>query len=136
MRSEARNEVVESMTRYEVQARPVGRFWHVEVPSLDAATQARNVDEIAFMATDLIEGMTDSKDFSITVRYSLPPEAEEHRIKAETLRREELRLRNEASVELRAAARTLRNEGLALRDVGALLGVSTQRAGQLLGPTD
>lgn len=124
------------MKQYVVHARPVGRFWHVEVPGLGASTQARNVDEIAFMATDLIEEMTDSRDFSVTIHYNLPPEVEEHRTKAETLRREELRLRNEASVELRAAARTLRNEGLALRDVGALLGVSTQRAGQLLRPSD
>lgn len=117
---------------YTVVAKPDHRYWFLRFPALDQVTQARNIKEIPRMAKDLIHIMTDETEFDIEVVYDLPVAAEQHRQRAVSLRAQELHVRNEAAQELRAAARTLRNEGLTLRDVGALLGVSTQRAGQLL----
>lgn len=118
---------------YVVLAQPSGRYWAIEVPELGNVTQARNVPEIEVMARDLIEIMTDSTDFTMDIQLQLPPEVEQHRQRAAELRTEELRIRSEAAAELRTAARVLRQQGLALRDVGTLLGVSTARAGQLVG---
>jgi predicted XRE-type DNA-binding protein len=91
------------------------------------------VPEIEVMARDLIEVMTDTTDFAMDIQLQLPPEVGQHRRRATELRTEELRIRSEAAAELRTAARVLRQQGLALRDVGTLLGVSTARAGQLVG---
>lgn len=121
------------MKTYEVIAQPAGRFWAVEVPELGNVTQGRNVEEIEIMARDLIEIMTETTDFAMNIQLKLPAAVDGHRQRAKRLRAEELRIRAEAAGEMRAAARALRNEGLSLRDVGAVLEVSTARAGQLLG---
>ena len=126
-------EVVEKMKTYEVIAQPAGRYWAVEVPELGNVTQGRNVKEIEIMARDLIEIMTETTDFGMDIRLKLPAAVDDHRRRAKELRAEELRLRSEAAQEMRAAAGALRNAGLTLRDVGALLDVSTARAGQLVG---
>lgn len=133
MRTRTRDEVVEVTKHYTVLAQPSGRFWAIEVPEVGRATQARNISEIDVMARDLIKIMTETTEFTLNVQLKLPPEVEEHRKRAAELRADELRLRSEAAIELRTAARVLRNQGLALRDVGTLLGVSTARAGQLVG---
>ena len=118
---------------YTVEAQPAGRYWALEVPEIDRVTQARNVKEIEIMARDLIEIMTETTDFDMNIQLKLPAAVDDHRQRAKRLRAEELRIRAEAAGEMRAAARALRNEGLSLRDVGAVLEVSTARAGQLLG---
>jgi DNA-directed RNA polymerase specialized sigma subunit len=120
------------MTRYHATASPVGRFWHIEVREIARATQARHASEIPAMARDLVEIMTGEANVDLEVEYVLPSEIEEHRRRAAALRREELRLRQEAARELRAAAAALRQQGLTLADVGTVLGVSHQRASQLL----
>jgi hypothetical protein len=51
---------------------------------------------------------------------------------AARLREEAHRANREAAAESRAAARVLREAGLSVRDVGTVLGVSHQRAHQLL----
>lgn len=120
------------MTTYHATAAPVGRFWHVEVREISRATQARHASEIPTMARELVEIMTGEANVDLEVEYVLPSEIEEHRRRAADLRRDELRLRQEAARELRAAAAALRQQGLTLADVGTVLGVSHQRASQLL----
>ena len=44
-----------------------GRFWLVEVPALDAATQGRTKREALAMAEDLIEAMAGVRGFRATV---------------------------------------------------------------------
>jgi hypothetical protein len=51
---------------------------------------------------------------------------------AEKLRQESARSQAEAARQLRAAAQELHEAGLPLRDVGSALGVSYQRAPQLV----
>ncbi|MGV9714273.1 hypothetical protein ACWDTI_26850 [Gordonia sp. NPDC003424] len=52
--------------------------------------------------------------------------------RAEELRAESQRTNREAALALRTAAQTLRENGLTIRDIGAALDVSHQRAAQLL----
>jgi hypothetical protein len=56
----------------------------------------------------------------------------EHLLRAEKLRDEARHAQAAAAEEVRLAARQLKNDGLPLRDIGVLLHVSYQRAGQLV----
>ncbi|BDZ63729.1 hypothetical protein [Agromyces mangrovi Wang et al. 2018] len=121
-------------TTYEVIVRRDGKFWFVEIPSLDGATQARNLAEVEEMAADYIEGVTgqDAAAVDLSVEIELPIEVEAHLAAASALRAEEAHARSRAAEESRAAARALRAHGLTIREVGAALGISHQRAQQLV----
>ena len=86
------------------------------------------------MTQDLIELMTGAKAGAFTVEYDieLPEAVREHLARAEQLRSESAEAQAAAAAEVRAAARELHQGGLPLRDVGQLLGISHQRAHQLV----
>jgi hypothetical protein len=117
---------------YHVTAELDGRFWLVRVEAIDRATQARNVAEIPTMARELITLMTGEIDPEIDVSIVLPEQVKAHLASVARAREREDQARHERAVELRRAARELRNLHLTLTDVGAVLGVSHQRAHQLL----
>src|SRR5262245_10432493 len=114
-----------------------GRFWLVRVEGV-GATQARHLRELDAMATDLVGVMTDAPPDEIEVEYDfvLPASVQEHLDRAAELRSESSRANTAAAEEVRAAARELADSGLPQRDIGRLLGVSHQRAAQLLAPVD
>jgi hypothetical protein len=106
------------------------RFWIVTVPGV-GATQARHLRELEAMTTDLIQVMTGESDPAVSYDFRLPPEVRKHLARAEKLRTDSASAQAAAAGEVRAAARALRDQGIPLRDVGRLLGVSYQRAHQL-----
>lgn len=112
-----------------------GRFWLIRVDGLDGATQARNLREVDVMATDFVAIMTDQEPDDVTVKWriELPKEVRAHLAAAEASRRAEAEARQLAARESRQAARALRALGLSVREVGAALGMSHQRAQQLVG---
>jgi hypothetical protein len=95
-------------------------------------TQARRLGELDAMTTDLIEIMTGDATPQIDYDYRLPDAAAEHVLAAVRLRSEAAHAQSEAAAEIRAAAVDLHSQGIPLRDVGRLLGVSYQRAHQLV----
>lgn len=111
-----------------------GRFWLIRVDGLDGATQARNLNEVDVMAADYVAIMTDQNpdDVHVTWRIELPEEVRRHLAAAEASRRAEAEARQRAASESRQAARALRSLGLTVREVGAALGMSHQRAQQLV----
>jgi len=118
---------------YQVTARPSGKYWHVEVPAINRVTQARNAREVEVTAKDLISIMTGEENPSVSVSYAVSPEVSEHLRRVQEAHQAEDAARQTAAKELRTAARILRDdEHLTLSDVGAVLGVSHQRAHQLL----
>ncbi|MBW4032549.1 MAG: hypothetical protein HIU88_07775 [Acidobacteria bacterium] len=119
---------------YEVTVRRSGRFWYVEIPALDGATQARNLSEIDEMAKDYIAEATGTPAdrIELTVTIELPAEVQAHLAAASALRDEAAHARSRAAEESRAAARALKSQGLTVREVGAALGISHQRAQQLV----
>lgn len=117
---------------YEVQAILDGRFWLVRVPAIERSTQARNVAEIEPMAKELIELMTGEIDPQVNVKKVLPKAIEEHLIEMARFRVVEEKARRGAAAASRAAAKLLRDQNLTLVEVGAVLGVSHQRAHQLV----
>lgn len=119
------------MKTYDVIVRPGEKYWVLEVPGV-GFTQARTTQEIEGMARDLIVLMTQSSDFGIAVRTQLPDSVRQHLDKARQLREQEADCRAKAAREARTAAQELHGMGLALQQIGDLLGVSRQRAHQLL----
>lgn len=122
------------MTRYTAHVTRDGRFWLIHVPEIDRHTQARKLSEIEPMTRDLIAVMqtVEPDSFDIDVTITMPAEVNQHLKRASGLRAEEARARTEAAAEVRAAALALKEAGVPLRDLGKLLGVSYQRAHQLV----
>ena len=117
-----------------VTVRREGRLWYLEIPEIDGATQARALSEVEDMARDYIAGFLDCSEdsFDIAVTIELPEDVAAHLARATALRDQEAQARTEAAEESRAAARALRSNGLTIREVGTALGVSHQRAQQLI----
>jgi len=90
------------------------------------------------MARDLIAIMDDipADSFDLDVRLTLPEEIRAQLDQSAALREEAARSQAQAAQLSRQAARRLRDQGLSLRDVGQALGVSFQRAKQLLDEAD
>lgn len=121
------------MSTYTALVSRDGKFWHVEVPEIDRVTQARNISEVDDMARDLIAIMAgvEPDSFELDVRIQLPDSVRSHLSEVERARGAETEARSHAAAELRAAAAELKNAGLSVRELGAVLGISYQRASQL-----
>lgn len=122
------------MTTYQAKASRDGKYWLVYVPEIDKHTQARSLGEVEPMARDLIATWLDIEpdSFAVTPQVELPAEATRHLEQAAKYRMEAAEAQAEAAREYRFAALSLREKGLTVRDVGAALGVSFQRAQQLI----
>lgn len=127
--------MVEAMSRYTAHVTRDGRFWLIHVPEIDRYTQARNLAEIERMARDLVAVMegVEADSFELEVTIAMPADVAEHLARAHELRAREAQARAEAAAEVRIAAVALKDSGIPLRDLGKLLGVSHQRAHQLVG---
>lgn len=119
------------MASYKATVERDGRFWMITVDGV-GASQARRLGELEAMTADLIEVMTD--DASPTVDYDirLPTDVRDHLERAAKYRQEAADAQTAAAAEVRRAAQDLHDQGVPLRDVGRLLGVSFQRAHQLV----
>jgi hypothetical protein len=133
MHSEAGKELVEEMTMYHAHVSLGDRFWLVHVPEVDRWTQARTLDEVDEMARDLVAVMerVDPETVELAVDIDLPAEVSDHWQRSKDLADQSKQLNSEAAKESRLAARALRRAGVTLRDIGRVLNVSYQRAGQL-----
>lgn len=111
-----------------------GKFWIIEIPAIDGITQARSVKEIDVMVRDYISIMTETApdSFDVNMRLLLPDDVAATLKRAGELRDIADNARKEAAAESRRAAKALRASGLTVRDIGAALGVSFQRAHQLV----
>jgi predicted RNase H-like HicB family nuclease len=126
--------MVAQMSKYDAVVTRDGDYWLIRVPAVDRSTQARTLAEIEPMARDLVAVMldVDPSTVEIEVDLHLPTHVQAHLARAGQLRADEARARAEAAAEIRAAATELHDRcGIPLRDLGKILGVSYQRAGQL-----
>ncbi|MGL5850473.1 MAG: hypothetical protein ACRCZD_06765 [Phycicoccus sp.] len=137
-RSASGKGLVVLMVTYTATAERDGRSWLVHVSEVDRHTQARTLREIEPMARDLVAVMLDVEPASVNidVQVRLPEDAAQHLDRARRLREEAAEANSAAARESRAAARALAGHGMPLRDIGAALGVSHQRAAQLLARSE
>lgn len=141
MRNQVGNEVVEVNT-YTAIASPDGKYWHVRLPGLGnhpergLPTQARNLDQVEPTARDLIALWLDvpASSFEVDVQVELPESVRHHLELAAKLRREAADAQACAAEKYRCAANELKAGGLTVRDIGRALGISYQRAHQLVAP--
>lgn len=119
---------------YTATATKTGKYWHIEVPKVESVTQARSLDEADEMARDLISILTEEApdSFEIELQVNLPQEAADARQKAEELRQKAVRDNADAAVYSRRSVAVLRTEGYSQKDIAATLGISRQRAAQLI----
>ena len=112
-----------------------GSWWAVRVPEVPGVfTQARRLDQVKGMAADAVAALlgVDPASVDVDVQPVLAAAVSKRLAQA---RRERLRadeLAAAAAANLRRVARALADDGLPERDIGSILGVSHQRAHQLL----
>ncbi|HVB45578.1 MAG TPA: type II toxin-antitoxin system HicB family antitoxin [Streptosporangiaceae bacterium] len=130
--------MVADLKTYHAEVDRDGRVWRVRVPEVQRTTQARNLREVEPMARDLIAIMDDipADSFSLDVTITLPADVQQELERSAALRQEAARSQAAAAAAARGAARRLRDQGLPLQDVGQALGVSFQRAKQLIDEAD
>lgn len=121
-------------TTYTALASRGERYWLIHVPEIDHYTQAKNLSEAEAMAIDLIASVLKkpSKSIAIELDIALPKKAVRHLAAAQKKAEQAGLMQNEAALERRAAARVLRDSGLTYTDIGIALGISYQRARQLV----
>lgn len=121
---------------YDVTVERGDRYWLVHVPAIGRTTQVRSLREVEPMARDLITVMSseslDPDDLQLNVHVELPDEVQAHLQRYRVLLEESVQAQANAAAEWRSAARSLAGRGMTYRDIGAALGVSHQRAEQLV----
>ena len=123
------------MTEMELTAKVTrsGKWWAIEVPELEGLfTQARRLDMVEAMVRDAAAMLTDrpASDFEIHLEVadaSFKAAVAEYREAAESSRQAAAR----ASQLSRSTALAFMKQGLPVRDVAQLLGISPQRVSQL-----
>lgn len=125
-----------AMNHYTAIATRDGAYWLVHVPDIDQHTQARSLAEVEPMARDLISLVLDvpADSFELEWRTDLPESVQHHLGLASKYAKEAAWYQSEAAIERRFAAREMRAVGMTVRDIGAALGISHQRAQQLISP--
>ena len=116
-----------------------GDAWRVEVPQLDNfVTTAKRLDKVTEQIKDLAQASSgeDRCDIIVKVEAIMPGIICDLET-AQEKSREAMRLQEEASAEIRDVVSRMRDEGLTMRDIAVLLGVTPQRIAQLAPcPTD
>lgn len=122
------------MATYTAKATRDGKWWSVEILELGFFTQARRLDQVEEMARDAIALTLDVApgSFDVTVAPELPATVQAIVDGVRASREAAERASEQASAKAREAARILHDDGMPLRDVGRVLGVSHQRAHQLV----
>lgn len=125
------------MTRYAATVTREGKWWMVRVPEIDGLTQARRLGEAELMARELVavsEGISlDEVDVDLSLNSVGDLSDISERLAAiESNREQAAELERRATLEAAALAKALSARDIPVRDVGVILGVSHQRAHQLV----
>jgi len=125
------------MTRYTAQVSREGKWWMVRVAGIQGVTQARRLGEVELMAREFIAVSENLPLDGVEVDVTLAPvgglsDISERLAKIASHRARAAELDRRATREAVALAKALSERNVPVRDVGAILGVSHQRAHQLL----
>lgn len=125
-----------SRRRYRISAQRNERGWWI-IRVLDfrhVVTQARRASEIEEMARDVIALLEDvpPDSFDVDITHRVAGDLDDDIAEARRLRREADDLSARSREATADVARRLRDAGLSVREIGALLGIAHQRAQQIL----
>ena len=113
--------------------------WRVEVPQLDNfVTIAKRLDKVTEQIKDLAHDITGEERCNVIIKVeAIMPGIICDLEAAQEKSREAIRLQEESSAEIRDVVSRMRDEGLTMRDIAVLLGITPQRVAQLAPcPTD
>lgn len=107
--------------------------WRIEVPQLqNFVTTSKRLDKATEQIKDLAQAITGEERCEIIIKVeAVMPGIICDLEAAQEKSREALRLQEEASAEIRDVVARMRDEGLTMRDIAVLLGVTPQRVAQL-----
>lgn len=125
------------MIEYRVDVSREGKWWMVAIPELDGLTQARRLEEAPLMAREYIAATLDLEVSEVRVQVASVDvdgvdvtqaiaQLESEKVEADAAR-------DRVAEDTRRLAQTLAAKKVPVRDIGAILGVSHQRAHQLVG---
>jgi hypothetical protein len=123
------------MKTYQAAVSRDGKWWMIAVPEVDGVTQARRLADVEQMARELIAVTLGTKisEVAVEIEYQdIAGTAVNHDLAL--IRREKAeaaRLEQDAARRTSDLVRALVAEGIPLRDIGQMLGVSFQRVHQL-----
>lgn len=136
MHGDDRPVTVSARPRYTANVTREGRWWMVAVPEVDGPTQARRLSEAGTMARELVSLVLDvdpdAFDLTVDVVSVDGVEVRDRLAEIERERAEAADLERRLAQHTRSLARDLAARDVPQRDIGAILGVSHQRANQLL----
>ncbi|WP_282947594.1 hypothetical protein [Cellulomonas endometrii] len=136
MHGDDRPVTVSARPRYTANVTREGRWWMVAVPEVDGLTQARRLSEAGTMARELVSLVLDvdpdAFDLTVDVVSVDGVEVRDRLAEIERERAEAADLERRLAQHTRSLARDLAARDVPQRDIGAILGVSHQRANQLL----
>lgn len=125
-----------TLRQFKAKAYLDGKWWMIEIEAIGALTQARRLNDVYQMARELIavtlDQPLDSFDLEISIErvHDLDISSRIAKIQQEKLRAAELE--RVALEESKLLAQELADQKLTVREIGLILGVSHQRAHQLL----
>jgi len=123
------------MTTYRFTAERSHQWWAIISPDVTgAATQARRLDQAEPMAREVISLLLEvpEDDIDIDLEVILDDDGQAALAMATEARHAAEQAATAAQQAAQTAARTLHDQGMPLRDVGRIMGVSHQRVHQLL----
>jgi predicted RNase H-like HicB family nuclease len=127
--------VVEEVTRYTATARRSGGWWMVQCDQLPGAlSQVRSLAKAADVHREAIAFVSGqaADEIDVDVHAELAPDLAAELEAAEKLAEAARDSLDAAGRKRRAVARQLAQQGITMRDIGTLFGVSHQRAQQLV----
>ena len=125
------------MTTYRAFVERDGKWWMVRVPKINGVSQARSLAEAGKMAHNLVAGTLGADPASFDIDLVIDQVGDVAGVSAEVatikaLREQAARKEREATTRAGALAKRLADEGVTMRDIGSMLGVTFQRAHQLV----
>ena len=123
---------------YTAQVVREGKWWVADILDTDWAAQSRRLDGLEGVVREVLSLAleADAGSFGVVLEYVPDHEVAELMAREDALRAESARLKSEAAAANREVAALLRRRGYTLRDIGSLMGVSYQRASQLVASHD
>jgi hypothetical protein len=127
--------ILKAVSHLEIKAKfeRQGDAWRVEVPELgNFVTTAKRLDKATEQIKDLACATSGEERCNVIIKVeAIMPGIICDLEAAQEKSREALRLQEEASAEIRDVVSRMRDEGLTMRDIAVLLGVTPQRIAQL-----
>ncbi|MDE2591901.1 MAG: hypothetical protein KGL41_03485 [Actinomycetales bacterium] len=122
--------------RFHANAYLDGNWWMVEIPEVNGLTQAKKLTEVTLMAREFIavtlDIPIDSFEIELTIERVHDLDVAQRVAKIQNEKALAAEYERQATEESQILARDLANQKLTVREIGVILGVSHQRAHQLL----